>query len=156
LVSLGVLGLIAGLTVPSIVVAVETGKRKALFKESLQVISQVVQEGVLNGDFEGMANFDVQSPTSPFVQYFTNRLNAKNCPKDTLTPPCNISLENLDPTDFRSNHSGRWILNNGVQIFVHSHWISDTFGYGGRYLNFYIDTKAEPAQSRGYTVSFLR
>ena len=129
---------------PSIVVAVEKGKNKTLMKESLQAIAEIVQGGVLNGDFDAMTDFDVQSPTSPLVQYFTTRLNAKNCPKDTLTPPCNISAENLDPSLGITNHSGRWVLNNGVQIFIHGGW---TTTWAVRpYLNFYIDTKPAPVQ----------
>ena len=42
LVSLAVLGLIAGLTVPSIVTSVEKSKRKAIFKESLSTLANVL------------------------------------------------------------------------------------------------------------------
>ena len=143
LVSLAVLGLIAGLTVPSIVVSVEKAKTKALLKESLQAISQIVQAGVLNGDFDNMTNFDVTSPTSPFVDYFTTKLNAKNCPKDTLTPPCDISLENLSPSSGYSNHSARWILSNGVQIFRRGDWT-----VFGSHISFSIDVKPNGTNSK--------
>ena len=46
--SLAVLGLIAGLTIPSVVASVEKTKNKALQKETIQVISQIMQDGVMN------------------------------------------------------------------------------------------------------------
>ena len=50
LVSFAVLGLIAGLTVPSIVTSVDRSKNKALFKETFQLISEITYNGVINGD----------------------------------------------------------------------------------------------------------
>jgi hypothetical protein len=145
-VSLGVLGLIAGLTIPSIVVSVEKAKTKALFKESLQAISQIVQGGVLNGDFDNMNvnGSELYDPNSPLVQYFMTKFNGKNCPTGTVTPPCDISLENLPVTDNRSNHSGRWILNSGVQLFIHSSWNKQSQSF----INFYIDTKPNGTNSK--------
>ena len=114
LVSLAVLGLIAGLTVPSIVASVEKSKTKALQKETIQIISSVIQDGVLNGDFSAITNWDVLSPSSPLIQLLTNKLNARPCPRGENIAPCNFNWVNGYPT--YDNHSARWVLPNGVQI----------------------------------------
>jgi hypothetical protein len=128
------------------VASVEKAKTKALMKESIQAVSQVVNAGVLNGDFDNMnANgSELYDPNTPLVQYFTTKFNAKNCPKDTLTPPCDISLENRPPSDPLSNHSGRWILNNGVQLFSHAGWNMQSQSF----ITFFIDTKPNGTNSK--------
>ena len=129
------MGLIAGLTIPSVIASVEKSKNKALMKESIQAITEIVQGGVLNGDFSSMSSFDIQSPNSPLVEYFTTRLNARNCAKDVLTPPCDHALEYTTKGQSYNNHAGRWVLNNGVKIWFDAYWHTTT------YLNFFIDTK---------------
>jgi type II secretory pathway pseudopilin PulG len=143
LVSLAVLGLIAGLTVPSIVVSVERSKNKALLKESIQVIREVLQNGVLNGDFASMASFDIQSSTSPLIQYFSNKFNGVQCPMGTIAPPCNHNWNDQGITAATNNHSGRWVLPNGVKI-----WIGDALP-SSTYINFIIDVKPDGISKAG-------
>ena len=104
-------------------------------KESIQAITEIVQGGVLNGDFSSMSSFDIQSPNSPLVQYFTTRLQAKNCPKDSLDSPCDHVYEYTTKGETFNNHAARWVLNNGVRLSFHSGW------YTTSYLNFVIDVK---------------
>ena len=131
------------LTVPSIVVSVVKSKNKALMKESIQAINQIVQEGVLDGDFSEMSSFDIQSPSSPLVQYFTTRLQGINCAKDSLDAPCDHVYEYTTKDQVYNNHSARWVLNNGVKISFHSSWNSTT------YLNFFIDVKPTATSKYG-------
>ena len=93
LVSLAVLGLIAGLTVPSIVTSVQKAKNKAMQKETIQMISEVISAGVMNGDFANISNWDLLSPTSPIPQYFTSKLNATQCIRGQQVSPCDHKME---------------------------------------------------------------
>jgi type II secretory pathway pseudopilin PulG len=117
LVSLGVLGLIAGLTIPSVVVSVENAKIKTSAKEAIQTMSQIVQEGILNGDFSNITNWSLDNPTDPIVAYFTKRLGSvsKQCLKDDLAYPCNLTFGGYALSSY-DNHSARWILSNGTAI----------------------------------------
>jgi prepilin-type N-terminal cleavage/methylation domain-containing protein len=111
LVSLGVLGLIAGLTIPTIVNAVETSKRKALFRETVQIVAQVVQEGVLSGEL---------TPDDAGETYMLNHFNAvKTCPTEACAE--NIWLY-TSPTHRAFVKDA--ILNNGV-ILSFGHWAAN-------------------------------
>jgi prepilin-type N-terminal cleavage/methylation domain-containing protein len=143
LVSLAVLGLIAGLTVPSVINSVEKAKTKALQKETIQVISQIMQEGVMNGDFTAITNWNIVNTTDPLVQYFTNKFNAKQCPRGTTTPPCDHNSLNAGVANVNNDHSGRWVLNNGVKISLFYHWTPQNNGTEITVLGFMIDTKPE-------------
>ena len=110
LVSLAVLGLIAGLTVPTIVNAVGSGKRKALFRETAQLVAQVVQEGVLTGEL---------TPDDAGETWIVNHLNAvKTCL--TGIRPENIWLTGGNGVTNLKDA----ILANGV-ILSFAHWGPD-------------------------------
>jgi prepilin-type N-terminal cleavage/methylation domain-containing protein len=111
LVSLGVLGLIAGLTIPTIVNAVETSKRKALFRETVQIVAQVVQQGVLSGEL---------TPDDAGETYMIDHLNA------TKVYPTEACVENnwLYPLPYYRASVKDAILNNGV-ILSFGHWTWD-------------------------------
>ena len=111
--SLAVLGLIAGLTVPSIVAAVSLAKNRTLQKETIKEIAGIIQAGVLNGDFVSLDNTVITNSTAPIIQYFTGKFNGQNCPKGTTVFPCDFSFENVTSYE---NHSARWVLPNGVKI----------------------------------------
>jgi type II secretory pathway pseudopilin PulG len=117
-VSLGILGLIAGLTVPSVINSVETSKQRAVLKEDIQAISQIVQEGYMNGDFAGITDWSILNTTDPIVQYFTNKLGGvtQQCPRGTVAPPCNIRNATNATSDTHVNHSGRWVMSNGTTL----------------------------------------
>ncbi len=143
LVSLAVLGLIAGLTVPSIINSVQVAKKRALLKESLQLISSIVQAGVLNGDFQNITTFDIVNQNGPgsITNYFTSKLNAKQCvkpdgSKDLLSKGCDRAFNNAT-SDAHVDHYGKWLLPNGVRISLASqHWTNV------RPLSFHIITDA--------------
>jgi prepilin-type N-terminal cleavage/methylation domain-containing protein len=52
MVSVAVVGVIATLTVPVVMNNVQEGKKKAVFKETISAIGQIVYEGVSNGELE--------------------------------------------------------------------------------------------------------
>ena len=140
MVSLAVLGLIAGLTVPSIINSVETKKNKSMQREAIQVISEIINTGYLNGDFQNITNWDGEDPNSDLVQYFTKKLNAKHCPKGTVTPPCTHSHGYLGLTDYHNNHSLRWVLPNGTQIMIPNSYYARPV-----HIDFNINTNTKPA-----------
>ena len=120
LVSLAVLGLIAGLTVPSILASVDKSKNNAKMKEAVQVISQVVQEGYLNGDFETIT---IPSATSSNAEgsisaYFSSKLSyVKQClATDNTSEGCKFGDTGKVATSASNITHARWILQNGVKI----------------------------------------
>ena len=139
---MAVLGLIAGLTVPSVVASVSKSKNKILQKETIQVLRSIVHAGVLDGSLSEISNSDMQSTSSPLVQYFTTRLNATPCPKGNTTFPCDFNFENDGLTSVRNNHSARWVFSNGVKVALNYYWIA-VLGSTLPRLAFHIDSKPE-------------
>ncbi len=130
--SLAVLGLIAGLTVPSVVQAVERGKNRSLLKEAFQTISAITQAGVLNGDFSSITDWDVVNSTSPtgIVGYISSKLNySKQCLRtDTTSEGCRRGYPGTPANHAEYNvHNARWILPNGVKLQAHSSSSGYTF-----------------------------
>ena len=144
LVSLAVLGLIAGLTVPSIVASVSKSKNKILQKETIQVLATIINTGVLDGSLSEISNYDIQSTSSPLVQYFTTRLNATPCPKGNTTFPCDFNFMNEGLTSVRNNHSARWVFSNGVKVALNFWWLNAIMGSTTLpTLSILIDSKPE-------------
>ncbi len=121
LVSLAVLGLIAGLTVPGIVVSVDKSKNRAILKETVQLLSQITQAGVLNGDFQSVTNWDITSSgTGSIVDYLSSKLNfTKQCLKtDTSSAGCVRAYPGVTPAHATNTHNARWILPSGAKVQV--------------------------------------
>ena len=130
LVSLAVLGLIAGLTVPSIVVSVQASQNRAKMKEAFQVISTITQQGFLNGDFDNITTWNATTTTAgSIVDYITNKSGlvfTKQCLlPDVTSKGCNLtnSVSNLY---LINNVNARWILPNGVLIIAHCNGWNDS------------------------------
>ena len=130
LVSLGVLGLIAGLTIPSIVTNVEKGKRQALIKEGFQAISSIVQAGYMNGDFDDITSWDIvnQKGTGSIVDYFNQKLNATyRCNTNDTSKGCGKYMSALLlPNGTRPwsspvpwNHNAVWIMPSRAMYWIH-------------------------------------
>jgi hypothetical protein len=126
------------------VVSVEKAKTKALQKESVQILSEIINTGVLNGDFSNISNWDLLNSSSPIVQYFTQKLNARQCPRGTTNFPCDHSWANGN--SFRDDHSGRWVLTNGVKI-----WLVGFDFVNSTNIGFIIDSKPEGI-SKNYAI----
>jgi prepilin-type N-terminal cleavage/methylation domain-containing protein len=97
LVSLGVLGLIAGLTIPSIVTSVENSKRKAILKEGVQLFSDLV------------ADYAMNAPSQDFRTWVFTKVNTvKNCTGGVKAGGCHTCL-----TGEWSNASWGWLTSQG-------------------------------------------
>ena len=144
LVSLAVLGLIAGLTVPSIVVSVDRSKNRAILKEAFQIVSAITQAGVLNGDFASITDWDIVNSTNPqgIVGYLTSKLNySKQClTGDTTSVGCTYKLLGYPPTGPHNNHNARWILPNGAKIQAQH---TGYFFHGNHHLLWLITSKPD-------------
>jgi prepilin-type N-terminal cleavage/methylation domain-containing protein len=127
LVSLAVLGLIAGLTVPSIVVNIAKNREKLALREAYQIVSSITAMGVLNGDFTNITNWRIDQNTidpQGIVAYITSQLNyTKQCfVSDITSPGCRNSgwavgnLATAIDTSNKNRHNARWILPNGAKI----------------------------------------
>ena len=152
MVSLAVLGLIAGLTVPSIVVSVQASQNRAKMREAFKVISDITQNAYLNGDFENITRWDAVTTTSgSIVDYITNKSGlvfTKQClASDNTSKGCNVPNAAV-----ANNISARWILPNGVLIQAHyvSSW-SDP-----RIMDWTIVTDTEKPPVMGSTAIYLQ
>jgi prepilin-type N-terminal cleavage/methylation domain-containing protein len=101
LVSLAVLGLIAGLTIPSIVTSIEKTKTKAMGKNLIQATAEVFRTAYLNGELSvalppvsGNASgwYYFNSKNHPLVQLAIQKMNPttvcdSNEVSDACTPP---------------------------------------------------------------------
>ena len=114
------MGLIAGLTVPSIVNSVDRSQNRAILKESVQIISAITQAGVLNGDFAGITDWNLKTSTDPngIVGYIGSKLNyAKQClATDTTSDGCKLGWAETPATSDYNAHNARWILPNGAKL----------------------------------------
>ena len=132
LVSLAVLGLIAGLSVPSIVASVEKSKNKAILKEDFQILSSIIQAGVLSGDFDSLTSWDIVNQNGPtsLTGYFNSKLNStRQCLTGNFTSQgCNRPTSQGDDSDDHNNHNGRWVLSNGSRIKIHRISTTNTNG----------------------------
>jgi type II secretory pathway pseudopilin PulG len=124
LVSLGVLGLIAGLTIPNVVISVERSKNRAVLKEAFQVISSLTAEGVMNGDFAGITSWDSvnQNGAGSIANYISGKLNyTKQClTADVSSAGCVRAWVGSPPNSPMNTHNARWILPNGAKITADS------------------------------------
>ena len=104
LVSLAVLGLIAGLTVPSIVTSVENSKRKAILKEGVQLFSDLV------------ADYAMNAPSQDFRTWVFTKVNTvKNCTGGVQAGGCHTCLTGDWSTaswNWRTSQGG--VLPNGL------------------------------------------
>ena len=118
------LGLIAGLTVPSIVASVDRSKNRSILKEDFQVLSSIVQAGVLNGDFDSLTSWDIvnQNGINSLTGYISSKLNStRQClTGDFTSQGCNRPTSYGDDSNDHNNHNGRWVLSNGSRIKIHS------------------------------------
>ncbi|MCX5921224.1 MAG: prepilin-type N-terminal cleavage/methylation domain-containing protein, partial [Candidatus Melainabacteria bacterium] len=145
LVSLGVLGLIAGLTVPSIVNSVDRSKNRSILKESVQIISAITQAGVLNGDFASITDWNLTTSTNPkgIVGYITSKLNySKQClTTDITSEGCKRGWAGQPANSSNNANNARWILPNGSKIQAHGAGGQNQWPYDGFIMGWTITTK---------------
>jgi prepilin-type N-terminal cleavage/methylation domain-containing protein len=130
LVSLGVLGLIAGLTIPSIVNSVESSKKRAIFKEDIQILSQVFTDMVQSGYGQNIS----------IVANLTPKLNAtKVCDTDIVAQGCMKTA----PTGLSYGDSVGFLMpNKSVILFPKNYTTTPDMMW------FYLDFNGENTLSR--------
>jgi type II secretory pathway pseudopilin PulG len=120
LVSLAVLGVIAGLTVPSIVASVDRGKNRSILKEAFQIVSSITNAGVLNGDFDNITSWDfvTDNGAGSISNYFSSKLNySKQClTSDITSEGCKRGWVGMPPDGVHNKHNARWILPSAAKI----------------------------------------
>ena len=147
------LGLIAGLTVPSIVVSVKKAKTIALEKETIQMITQIIQEGYLSGDFANISDWSVLNPTDPVVNYFTSKMNiAMQCNKGNITSTCATVKTSYPITGANNDHSARWLLRSGVSFSLYGNNNGGNGRLGSMILMSMNSDPGDPKQARSIEI----
>lgn len=121
LIALTILGVVATFTIPKILSSQQNDKKKAVFRETIAMFSELVYTGQLTGDLSGQ-NFDT---------YIFPRVNAvRLCTSDAVTENC---WTHAVPGG--SNADEGLILPNGATVAG----IGDGSGSGPYRQLFYID-----------------
>jgi type II secretory pathway pseudopilin PulG len=128
LVSLAVLGLIAGLTVPSIVISVEQSKNKTLLKETIGTLKTLTMS---------YSGFSSEYPS--FIAYLKDKMAyQKYCPTTMVAGGCRTTV----PLGFGSAPSSPgFLLQNGVTVTL--------FDYSNGGILVAIDVNGDKADSSG-------
>ena len=109
LIALVLLGIIAAFAIPKILQNGEEGRKKAVFRETITLLAQVQQEGMLSGD--------LTVPKLP--DYFFSKINAtKVCQGNALTQGCWSAAQGSSPNALGSYEPTEpgCVLHSGVTI----------------------------------------
>ena len=99
------LGLIAGLTVPSIVVAVNKSKKKAIQKEVVNMVANIAFDFANAGDNPNQLSFPA---------YFLKKANVtKSCPNNSFNEGCVV--KSMQP--YQQTNPGALLLNGATIVF---------------------------------------
>jgi type II secretory pathway pseudopilin PulG len=136
-VSLGVLGLIAGLTIPAVVNSVTISKERNAAKEAYQALSSAVQLAYMEGTISGMSSADrsLTNPNSAFVQWFRNAFSGLYCENGDVTGKC----ARIGWYLHYSNNAARVILPTGAVIVSVDDSATWGAGFGVTTQSFMID-----------------
>jgi len=118
LVSLSVLGLIAALTLPSILNGANQGNLKTRQREAINAVQNMVYEGYMNGEFASLSNYSHVNSSDPLVALISSKLNARQCPKGQQAAPCDHNHMNEGESHTGTDHSARWVLPTGVHVWL--------------------------------------
>jgi prepilin-type N-terminal cleavage/methylation domain-containing protein len=115
LIALGVLGVIAALSIPQVFTAVQTAQVEAKAKEAVSAIQQVAHIAAMEDDWS--------TGTGKATEYMVKKMNfVKTCPSDPIAQGC---WEGPDPGFLGTNQSAG-ILPSGVYV----QWGSDIYATG--------------------------
>ena len=99
------LGLIAGLTVPSIVVAVNKSKKKAIQKEVVNMVANIAFDFANAGDNPNQLSFPA---------YFLKKANVtKSCPNNSFSEGCVV--KSMQP--YQQTYPGALLPNGATVVF---------------------------------------
>ena len=126
LITLGIIGVVAAMTMPSLIAHHQKTQMLTQLKRTYNVISNAVRmAGAEHGDVEEWvldpAN-NIQSSSEFANKYLIPYLQViKNCGTDT-TGACSYTLTGLNGNDITSNLNGfsRFILNDGTLVFINT------------------------------------
>lgn len=124
LITLGIIGVVAAMTMPSLIAHHQKTQMLTQLKRTYNVISNAIRMAVAeHGDVEGWvlnpAN-NIQASSEFANKYLIPYLQViKNCETDT-TGACSYTLTGLNGNDITSRLNGfsRFILNDGTLVFI--------------------------------------
>ena len=108
------MGLIAGLTVPSVVNSVNISKERNAAKEAYQALSAAIQQAYMEGTLAGMSATDrsLTNPNSAYVKWFRSTFSGIYCENGDVTGKCS----RVGYWGHYSNNAARVILPTGAVI----------------------------------------
>jgi len=139
LVSLAFLGIIVAFSVPKLIQTMNEVALRSTHKTMIETIQKLVSNGMINGDFKGLSDFDVATSTSGLTTYLGSQMNGIPCESDNTTNPhCQMvwGTGTTAPTPVTGT-SARWVLPSGVRV-----WIPTALGVDGL-LRFRIDARID-------------
>ena len=139
LVSLALLGLIVAFAIPKVLQAANEATLRTSYKTTVETVQKIVSNGMINGDFKGLSDFDVATSTSGLTAYVGRQINGTACEDGNATNPnCQMlwGTGAAVPTPVTGT-SARWILPSGARL-----WIPEALGADGL-LRFRIDARID-------------
>lgn len=130
LVSLSVLGLIAALTIPGLIMSFQESQRKTQGKELFRTVSTLLFEGYSKGELPTTGYGYVTTKTHPLMQYFASHLNYQAlCDGSETTGSCELN------NDYYPGYA-KIILQNGSSISPYHYdpngWVHLFVEYDGK------------------------
>ncbi len=137
LVSLAVLGLIAGLTVPSIVTSVQISQERNAAKEAYSALSAAIQQAYMEGTLASMspAERSLTDPNSAYVKWFRSTFSGSYCENGDVAGKCS----RIGWHGHYSNNAARVILSTGAVIASVDDFATWGAGFGTTTQSFMID-----------------
>ena len=139
LVSLALLGLIVAFAIPKVKHATNEASMRTSYKTTVETVQKIVSNGMINGDFKGLSDFDVATSTSGLTTYLGSQMNGIPCESDNTTNPhCQMVWgSGTTASTPVTGTSARWVLPSGVRV-----WIPTALGVDGL-LRFRIDARPD-------------
>ena len=131
------MGLIAGLTVPSVVNSVNISKERNAAKEAYQALSAAIQQAYMEGTLAGMSATDrsLTNPNSAYVKWFRSTFSGIYCENGDVTGKCS----RVGYSRHYSNNAARVILPTGAVIVSVDDLATWGAGFGTTTQSFMID-----------------
>jgi hypothetical protein len=124
---LGVLGLIAGLTIPNVVVSVNRSRTKAAGKQLIQAVTEALRPAFFDGEIPEGPYGDISAnggKNHPLVQLLIKKMNpVLVCDTNDTNPACG----NTDSNDWQFKSQPKLVFADGSILAFHYQWANHIY-----------------------------